>query len=193
MTREPRDPREEPRDDRDVRRLDNPVDRRDARVIPQDPRDERQPGDARDERTVLDVPRGVFALKGPATIIIGAYTLLGLDILLAPDRWSNTPSYGVLLTILSQNAWGAVLLSVATLLFAATWLVNNRPLRLIAHFIAVVFTTGWLIAFIARRITDDGTTAMNPVTWSVLLAIIVYSMRLTERYHDTPPPRGGLA
>lgn len=182
MVREPRDPREGARDERDPRQLG---DTRDQRVVHLDPRDARLPGDARDERTILDIPGTAAIRKAPATIIVGAYSLLGFDLWAQPARWSNTPAYGVLLDILPQWIWGSILLVVAGLLGIATWLTEQRIISIIAHFVAIAFTAGWLIAFIARRVTDDGTTAMNPVTWAVLLAILIYSMRTAEAYRET--------
>lgn len=182
--REERDPRLELSDPRDLRDLGDPKDPRDRRVLRKDPRDARAPGDPRDARTVLDLPETSFSRQAPAGIISGAYALLGVSLWLESDNWSRTPSYAILLDILPQQAWGSMLIILAVLLAITTWITDSKLLSLSAHYLAIFFTAGWMIAFIVRYLTDPmrSTTPMNPITWAVLLAVLMYSTRNIEKY-----------
>jgi hypothetical protein len=193
MAREQRDPREGERDPRDPRQLGDPMDARDRRVLPRDPRDERQPGDPRDTRTLIDATDGLLGRSMPAAIVAWAYMVIGLGLWFQPGRWNRTPAYGILLDIFSQRVWGTLYVAAAIGLAISVWLATNRAFAIIAHITAIALTTVWLTAFIVRYLTDQSTTVVNPVTWTVLLGALVYSALLVDKHKVVdqlphPPP-----
>lgn len=128
----------------------------------------------------------IRARNVPATVIATAYLLFGLGLLLQPSRWDRTPAYGILLDIFGQQVWGIVYLAVAVALAVSTWLTNNHLAVIASHIAAIALTTVWLTAFIIRWATDSATTCVNPVNWVVLLAVLVYSVLLSDRRRPEP-------
>src|SRR5947209_7029496 len=145
-------------EDRDTRRDDDL--RRDPRLVGDrrdvrregDRRDARRDGDLRDERTTADVAHSALVRRAPSLIIAVAFALLGLSLVAQPDRWTRTPAYNVLFAFAAQQAWGTILMVIAVILTAAMWLTSNRTVALAAHFIAILFTGGWAIAFAVRYV-----------------------------------------
>lgn len=108
--------------------------------------------------------------------LIAVYIAIGVGLTLQPYRFSNTPSYHNLLVFAPSEVWGVMYLLVAALLVA--WrLVQPQWLGVVAHTAAVILTSWWLIAFVIRYATDDGTTIVNVVSWSVFLSLIARSAR----------------
>jgi hypothetical protein len=126
----------------------------------------------------------------PPAIISGAYLLIGLGLWFQPGRWDRTPAYGILLDIFSQQLWGTLYIVAAIAMAVSVWVATNRVLSITAHIAAISLTTVWLTAFIVRYLTDASTTVVNPVNWSVLLAVLVYSALLTDKQTVEPvhPP-----
>ena len=193
MATEYRDARDKDQDDsRDLRQTEGPnPDVRDLRREGDD-RDVRLAGDARDVRTLVDLPDSSWVRNAPASIVAGAYALLGLSLCLEPSKWDRTPAYAILLDLAPQQVWGLILLGVAVLLGSAAWLIRNRIMTRIAHLVAILFTAGWMFAFFVRWATDikESTTPMNAVMWGLALSVIVFSLRSMERYWASIPRVG---
>lgn len=111
----------------------------------------------------------------PTGIVILAYTLIGLGLVLQPDRFSRTPAYGNLIHVFTAVTWGALYLAVAAGL--ALWLAGVTPIWFgtSAHTIAVMLVGGWLAAFVVRYATDSATTIVNVASWTVFLILTVQS------------------
>jgi hypothetical protein len=114
----------------------------------------------------------------PGILICLAYTFYGLDMLLQPTRFSATPSYGTLTQILDIRIWGGMYLAVAVLFALYAALVISRGLAIIVHMVGIIITLSWEMAFVIRWLTDPSTTAVNPVSWGVLLLLIGRSASL---------------
>ncbi|MGH3827639.1 MAG: hypothetical protein ACRDQX_10770, partial [Pseudonocardiaceae bacterium] len=70
---------------------------------------------------------------------------------------------------------------LAAILMATAILVRKRWISIAAHTITVTLIAVWLLAFIIRWLTDAATTIINPLNWSVLLFLAVWSaMRIDE-------------
>lgn len=108
--------------------------------------------------------------------VIVAYVAIGVGLTLQPSRFANTPSYANLIAFTPSEAWGCGYLAVAALLVA--WRLSQRPtqwLGILAHTAAAILTMWWLAAFVIRYATDDGTTIVNVVSWSVFLSLVARS------------------
>jgi hypothetical protein len=154
-----------------------------------DVRDPRAPGDVRDARTLVDLPDGPVVRNAHGSIIATGYALLGLSLCLEPSKWDRTPAYAVLLDILPQQAWGLILLAIAAILGTAMWIFPGQLMSRTAHYIAIMFTGGWMLAFLVRWATDPkhATTPMNAVMWAMALGLLVISLRAMERYWASIP------
>lgn len=106
--------------------------------------------------------------------VILAYLAIGGGLLLQPGRFANTPSYANLILIMSSQAWGCMYLAAVALLIA--WrLVQPVWLGVVAHTFTLMVTLFWLLAFVIRYQTDDGTTIVNVVSWTVFLTLVIRS------------------
>lgn len=106
--------------------------------------------------------------------VVAAFAAIGLGLTLQPARFGSTPSYANLLQFAPSEAWGAVYLLVACLLLA--WrLTPQRWLGIAAHTLAAILTLSWLAAFVVRYASDDATTIVNVVSWSVFLSLVIRS------------------
>jgi hypothetical protein len=104
-----------------------------------------------------------------------AYATFGLALWLQPERWANTPAYHNLLVVLTAQTWGTIYLLVAALTAAASWKTRIRPVVVIAHTAAIALTAAWLVGFVIRYLTDQGTTIVNVVSWSTYLVLLIRS------------------
>lgn len=108
-----------------------------------------------------------------------AYSAIGLGLMAQPSRFARTPSYANLLQFAPARAWGAAYLLIAVLLVA--WRLTHRVpsvsrrLGVAAHTLATSITLWWLAAFVVRYATDDATTIVNLVSWSVFLSLVIRS------------------
>jgi hypothetical protein len=127
----------------------------------------------------------------PGVVIAIAYLGLGLDMLLQPDRFSKTPAYGTLTAVLDIRIWGACYLAAAVLLAIFASLVTNRQYGVLAHIASGTITLVWLLVFIIRWKSDPNTTAVNVVSWSVFLTIIIRSLTLVPMAVEARPPARG--
>lgn len=117
----------------------------------------------------------------PASVIAGAYGLLGLAMLGQPHRFVVTAPFGILLDIMPIRAWGAAHLAVAALFLLYVAVAPGRTAALAAHIAGFVLTTLCLIAFVVRYITDPGTTPTNAISWLVYLFVLARSASLIPR------------
>lgn len=108
-------------------------------------------------------------------IVIISYAAIGVTLILQPERYDATPSYGLLLDMLDQKIWGIVYLLAAATLGLSLWRRRRRTLLIVAHTFAIALTTVWLGAFVIRYLTDSGTTIVNVASWGVYLALLVRS------------------
>lgn len=122
-------------------------------------------------------------------VITFAYLAIGVTLILQPERYGNTPSYVVLLEIFNQGVWGVCYLAVGLSLAASALGAGSRYGRWLAvtsHTAAIALTGAWLAAFVVRWLTDDGTTIVNIVSWSVYLALLIRSALQLDDMHAEP-------
>jgi hypothetical protein len=106
--------------------------------------------------------------------VVLAYAAIGLGLVLQPARFGATPSYANLLQFAPAEAWGAAYLTVAGLLVA--WrMIRHQWVGVAAHTLASILTVWWLLAFVVRYSTDNATTIVNVVSWSVFLSLVIRS------------------
>lgn len=111
----------------------------------------------------------------PGWLISVVYLAIGSTLWLQPHRFDNTPSYGILLQVLSSRTWGMLYLAVALLMLGyVTWFRNMRY-AIASHAAISCLTLFWLTAFIIRYISDNGTTIVNVASWATYLVIIIRS------------------
>jgi putative Mn2+ efflux pump MntP len=117
------------------------------------------------------------------------YAAIGTTLIVQPDRFDATPSYGLLLDIFDQKIWGIVYLLAAAGLGLSLWKRRRRTLLTIAHTFAIALTLVWLGAFVVRYVTDSATTIVNVASWGVYLALLVRSaVDIDDGHRPTPPP-----
>lgn len=135
-----------------------------------------------------DVTWGIYTPVITHTVVV-AYVAIGVGLTLQPSRFSRTPSYANLLLFAPAEVWGCAYLGVAALLLAWRFTHATIPSRWLgvgAHTLAVILTLWWLAAFIIRYWTDDATTIVNVVSWSVFLSLV---LRSTGGLDDDEPAR----
>lgn len=110
-----------------------------------------------------------------SSVIAGIFLIFGVALILQPERWGNTPSYANLLAILDAPYWGIIHLIVGAFLMATFKLRHVKWLFIASHTVAIALLGSWLIAFIVRYLTDEGTTIVNVVSWTVFLSLLIQS------------------
>lgn len=128
----------------------------------------------------LNEPRSHMAL------MMVAFVAIGVTLIVQPARFGNTPSYANLLDVLPAWAWGGIYLVAAALKLASILNYRVRTLVVVTHTVGISLVLAWLGAFIVRYITDDGTTIVNPVSWSVFLYLVVRSALMLDEHTDDP-------
>lgn len=123
------------------------------------------------------LPRKPWTLYTPVIswTVIAAFMALGIGMTLQPDRFARTPSYANLLSFAPAQVWGCAHLLVAALLLAWRMSTHTRWIGVIAHTAGIMLTLWWLGAFVIRWLTDDATTIVNVVSWSILLSLLIRS------------------
>lgn len=114
------------------------------------------------------------------TIMGAVFGVLGLALWFQPERFANTPSYANLLVILPQHVWSVIYLTASALKILSIWRYSIRALVIGTHTIAVMLVSAWLAAFVVRYLTDDGTTIVNVLSWSVFLYLVVRSALMVD-------------
>lgn len=109
------------------------------------------------------------------------FVVFGVALLAQPYRWHNTPAYGNLLAIADTRIWGTAYLLVAALMFIYLFAYSPGWFAILAHTAIFALSASWLVAFVIRYLTDDGTTIVNVGSWSVYTLLIAYSaLRIDE-------------
>jgi hypothetical protein len=104
-----------------------------------------------------------------------SYFAFGITLWFQPGRYFNTPSYANLLQVASTTAWGSMYLFCCILMLIVTFRRKIKVISIIAHGISLALTLWWLVAFIIRYATDDGTTIVNVISWSTYTYLLVRS------------------
>lgn len=107
-----------------------------------------------------------------------SFLAFGITLWFQPGRYFNTPSYANLLQVASTSAWGSMYLFCAVLLLIVTFRRRVKVISIIAHGISLALMLWWLVAFIIRYATDDGTTIVNVISWSTYTYLLVRSALL---------------
>lgn len=115
-------------------------------------------------------------------VLCVAFLAIGITLIVQPSRFANTPSYANLLIIFRQQTWGALYLAAAVLQIASIWNFTRRTLLVVTHTIVITLISVWLVAFIIRYATDDGTTIVNVVSWTVYFYLAVRSALLVDEH-----------
>ena len=115
-------------------------------------------------------------------ILAVAFLAFGVTLWFQPGRYANTPSYANLLVILPQHAWSVIYLGTAALKVVSIWQYTRRALVIVCHTVAIMLLASWLGAFVVRYLTDDGTTIVNVVSWSVFLYLAVRSALMVDEH-----------
>lgn len=122
------------------------------------------------------------ALSSPLTVVGIAFLALAFGLLVQPLRFERTPAYANLLSVLPQSIWGILYLVVAAVIGASVLLWRHRVFSVVAHTLTFSLVGAWLAGFVVRYVTDDATTIVNVVSWSVLLYLTVLSaMKLDDK------------
>jgi len=115
-------------------------------------------------------------------------TAIGLALIFQPTRWSNTPAYANLLEVAGQRTWGAIHLAAAAVMAASAVPPHRRELLVAAHTVSIGLVAFWLIAFVVRYLTNDGTTVVNVLSWTTYLFLLTLSSALMDLMYDHRPP-----
>lgn len=107
-----------------------------------------------------------------------SFMAFGVTLWLQPSRYFNTPSYANLLQVASTEAWGSMYLFCALLLLFVVFRRKIKIISIIAHGVSLALTLWWLVAFVIRYSTDDGTTIVNVISWSAYTYLLVRSALL---------------
>lgn len=113
--------------------------------------------------------------------VIATYVALGFGLTVQPLRFERTPSYHNLLVLAHAPVWGCAYFAAAVLLLAWRLQPHRRLLGRAAHMYAIILTLWWLLAFVIRYATDDATTIVNVVSWSVFLSLAARSSSGLDR------------
>ena len=118
------------------------------------------------------------------------FTVIGITLLLQPQRYADTPSYGNLLAIARPQTWAVIYLTVAALKAVCVWRYQHaRTLVIVTHTLSIMLVLAWLAAFVVRYATDSGTTIVNVASWSVYLYLLIRSaLRVDEHVADVGGP-----
>lgn len=107
-----------------------------------------------------------------------SYLAFGITLCAQPSRYFNTPSYANLLQVAPAYVWGAMYLFCSFLMLMVVVRRKIKRISVIAHGISLALTLWWLIAFIIRYSTDDGTTIVNVISWTTYSYLLIRSMLL---------------
>jgi hypothetical protein len=116
----------------------------------------------------------------PGWLIGIVYMAIGITLVLQPDRYYNTPSYGILLQVMAVRTWGVLYIVAALSLLGYAARFHGAAYASFAHVIASALTLFWLAAFVIRYTTDPGTTIVNVASWTTYLAVIFRSAFLID-------------
>lgn len=130
-------------------------------------------------RPTIETPRAAWSGR----VLTITYVVIALDLIFQPARFHRTPSYANLDNIMNFFMWGWLYLIGAVMLGWYLWSpVSNRFQAIVAHTYAAALTLLWLAAFVIRWFTDDGTTAINIVSWGVFFSLLIRSGVLIDEF-----------
>lgn len=133
---------------------------------------------------------GINDPRANMTVMAVVFAVIGVTLLLQPQRYADTPSYGNLLAIARPQVWAIAYLSIAALKALCVWRYRHgRALVIVVHTLSIMLVLAWLTAFVVRYATDSGTTIVNVASWSVYLYLLLRSaLRLDEQAADRDGP-----
>jgi hypothetical protein len=103
-------------------------------------------------------------------VVMGAaYLIFGLSLMFQPHRWASTPAYHVLLEIFTARTWGVLFIVSGAALALAAWQLAFRR-WVVAAF---TLTTGWMLSFVARYLTNPSTTPETWVSWAIFDYLLI--------------------
>lgn len=114
-------------------------------------------------------------LNWPGRIMAIVFLAIGGTLCVQQFRYSNTPAYHILLQVAPAWAWGIGYLISGALLAAYAIRWHAIWFAAVAHCTAGFLAVWWLLSFVIRYLTDDGTTIVNVCSWSVYTYLIVRS------------------
>lgn len=130
-------------------------------------------------KPIIEAPRSAWTGR----LLTVTYTVLAAGLLFQPRRFHRTPSYGNLDSIMNFFSWGWVYLLGAVMLGWYIWSPwSNRAQAIIAHTYLAGLTLLWDVAFVIRWYTDDATTAVNIVSWTVFFVMVLRSGVLIDEF-----------
>jgi hypothetical protein len=112
-------------------------------------------------------------------VMSAAYTVFGLSLIFQASRWAATPAYHVLLQIVTAPVWGWLFLASGAAMGVSAWQFRRRWPVIAALTFAFFLTTGWMLAFVVRYLTNPDTTPVTWVSWAVfdyLLLLVALSI-----------------
>lgn len=139
----------------------------------------RWPKAPRRRKPAVETPRAAWSGR----LLTITYAVIAGDLLLQPKRFHRTPSYANLDNIMNFFSWGWVYLFGSVMLGWYLWAPwSNRIQAIIAHTYMAALTLIWLVAFVIRWYTDDATTAINIVSWSLFFVMVIRSGVLIDEF-----------
>jgi hypothetical protein len=122
----------------------------------------------------LNEPRAHMVVM--ATVFLS----FGATLIFQAGRYYNTPSYGNLLQIMHPSYWGLIYLAAAALKIYCIVRPTDRTMIIVTHTVGIALVSTWLLAFVVRYLTDDGTTIVNVASWSVFLYLVIRSALMVD-------------
>ena len=131
-------------------------------------------------------PLGINDPRANMTVMAVVFAVIGVTLLLQPQRYADTPSYGNLLAIARPQTWAVVYLTIAALKGVCVWRYRrSRALIIVTHTLSIMLVAAWLAAFLVRYATDSGTTIVNVASWSVYLYLLIRSALRVDEHAAT--------
>jgi hypothetical protein len=109
----------------------------------------------------------VAAGKLNLSVMAAAFVIFGVSLIFQAGRWGSTPAYHVLLQIFRAQTWGILFLASGTGMGLSAWQFERRWAVTASLMAAFTLTTGWMLAFIVRYLTNPDTTPATWVSWAV--------------------------
>jgi hypothetical protein len=116
------------------------------------------------------------------------YLAIGITLCTQQFRYSNTPSYHILLQVAPAWTWGIGYIVAGTLLAAYVLRWHAIWFSAVVHCVAGFLSIWWLFSFILRYLTDDKTTIVNVCSWSVYTYLVVRSFLTRPQEKTTSLP-----
>lgn len=113
----------------------------------------------------------------PGAEVAYVLTALGLAMITQPERFEYSEAFGGIIRFLDIRIWGAVYVLVGALFvgYLVGFPGRGAAMVIVAHTAGSVLTISWLMAFAFQWLTDQTTTAVTTIMWSMLLFLIIRS------------------